>query len=1137
MINRLFIKILFSLVLLPMTVLSTQYDWRIMPLGNSITVGVHGSDPVGGYRDDLQILLQNNGYGFNFVGTRLDGDPQVFDVEHQGTGGIRADEVLLQIDTWLIANPPDFVLLHIGTNDVSNGDDVNSTADEISQILDHIYNFDPEIQILLASIVPRDDPRSVFSEDLNHEIRNLVTTKQNENYLVHYVPINEAFTENANWSSEYLDDSVHPNNEGYHVMAQEWYDVLATVIDGDPPPPPPSVQPDSFHIVSGNGQTGVVHNILPEPLVVQVVDENDDPAPDVQLHFESRSGNGAVQTVGSGGTQFIEAESGLINSPCKIVDDYSVSNDAYVVSDVRESGDFSLTVTVKSEADYYIWGRVFAPTIDEDSFYLTVDDSQDTITWDLWQHENWYWEEVADRTLGRMSFHFNPGKHYINFITREEGSRVDKIVITNDPDFIPKGVAGFPDIYTNQNGNAEIYWLLGNEIGTQQIKVTSPALSEQSLIFEAEANSDGDPPPPPVVQPVAMNIVSGNGQSGLVYSVLPAPLVVKVVDENDNPTSDVQLHFESVIGNGAIQTNGIGGTQFIEAESGSINSPCKIVGDVSASNNAYIVSDVRKSGDFTLTVTISEESDFYLWGRVFAPSTDEDSFQLLVDDSSDTLLWDLWEHGNWYWEEVADRSLGRLSFHLTTGKHFIKFITREAQSRLDKIVITNDANFIPQGVYGFPDIYTDSNGEAEVYWLLGNVIGNQQIEVTSPLLSGQSLVFEANAYSDEIQMVNLSGAINYYTENQSVENIGVHLNSTHVDSSDNLGKYSFLNMLAGENYSLKTDSNQVAENAADVIISYDAALASRYAVGLENLTPNQILAADADNDGQILTYDASLIARFAVGLGPIGNSKVGNWIFTPGSYEYVNLDSSVASANFTGIVRGDVHGGWQPSGLGKKLIVETSLLQNVYSIVEDTLIFELPIQATETIYSFDLDLSFDSNDFEFVKLDLSQLNKSFHILENRDFDRIRIGGFNQNGTNEESKILLKYLIKSENSSQISLNLFRINNNSSIKSSFDFKSNAEFPNQFVLYQNYPNPFNQETILSYSLPNPNQVTIRIYNSIGQEVWALVRTYETAGIKQVRFSGKDRFGVDLQSGNYYVRLQIGDSNILNQKISIVR
>lgn len=60
-----------------------------------------------------------------------------------------------------------------------------------------------------------------------------------------------------------------------------------------------------------------------------------------------------------------------------------------------------------------------------------------------------------------------------------------------------------------------------------------------------------------------------------------------------------------------------------------------------------------------------------------------------------------------------------------------------------------------------------------------------------------------------------------------------------------------------------------------------------------------------------------------------------------------------------------------------------------------------------------------------------------------------------------------------------------------------------PDQYTLYQNYPNPFNPTTTIEYSLPEKADVTISIYNALGELVTTLVHATMEAGYQKASFN----------------------------------
>lgn len=74
-----------------------------------------------------------------------------------------------------------------------------------------------------------------------------------------------------------------------------------------------------------------------------------------------------------------------------------------------------------------------------------------------------------------------------------------------------------------------------------------------------------------------------------------------------------------------------------------------------------------------------------------------------------------------------------------------------------------------------------------------------------------------------------------------------------------------------------------------------------------------------------------------------------------------------------------------------------------------------------------------------------------------------------------------------------------------------------PNQYHLANNYPNPFNPKTIIEYSIPKEDFVTLKVYNLIGQEVATLQSGVKKPGRYQVTFDGSR-----LSSGIYFYKLK---------------
>jgi len=87
-----------------------------------------------------------------------------------------------------------------------------------------------------------------------------------------------------------------------------------------------------------------------------------------------------------------------------------------------------------------------------------------------------------------------------------------------------------------------------------------------------------------------------------------------------------------------------------------------------------------------------------------------------------------------------------------------------------------------------------------------------------------------------------------------------------------------------------------------------------------------------------------------------------------------------------------------------------------------------------------------------------------------------------------------------------------------------EEDVETPRFFELFQSFPNPFNNHTVIKYSLSKPSDVSLVIYNILGQKVRTLVRKAKQSGLVTVIWDGKDDRRRDLSSGIYFYRLQAG-------------
>lgn len=94
-----------------------------------------------------------------------------------------------------------------------------------------------------------------------------------------------------------------------------------------------------------------------------------------------------------------------------------------------------------------------------------------------------------------------------------------------------------------------------------------------------------------------------------------------------------------------------------------------------------------------------------------------------------------------------------------------------------------------------------------------------------------------------------------------------------------------------------------------------------------------------------------------------------------------------------------------------------------------------------------------------------------------------------------------------------------------------EDNGHHPEVFALSQNYPNPFNPTTQINYSLPHDGYISLKVYNSRGEEVATLFEGIQLAGNHVAPFDGRG-----LASGVYLYRLKT-DRLMMTRKLMVLK
>lgn len=144
----------------------------------------------------------------------------------------------------------------------------------------------------------------------------------------------------------------------------------------------------------------------------------------------------------------LEAEAARLEEPMRIAADPGASGGAFTVvaNGTAQSGEgwAEFSVPVPTAGDYLLWARVRAPDGRSNSFYVTVDGG-DRIVFDVpgpgedAVAPDWTWAPLVRRgSTEPWRYRLGAGAHRLRLINRQDGTQLDRIVLTTDPTLVPE---------------------------------------------------------------------------------------------------------------------------------------------------------------------------------------------------------------------------------------------------------------------------------------------------------------------------------------------------------------------------------------------------------------------------------------------------------------------------------------------------------------------------------------------------------------------------------------------------------------------------------------------------------------------------------------------------------------------------
>jgi hypothetical protein len=396
-------------------------------------------------------------------------------------------------------------------------------------------------------------------------------------------------------------------------------------------------------------------------------------------------------------TLWIEAEDvGILGfqasmtSPLRMVERADASNGSSMEvvngldskTTVPATGQACYTFDILAAGTYKVWGRVIARTVNDDSFWVRMDAG----SWIQWNEiapgESWHWDFVHNDVTPTtpITFSLSAAQHTLCFAYREDDTRLDAFVVTSDTSYNPNGAisgapAPTPEVRTlGGSGAILIGWRvsLGATSYTLERRLDTEG---SSFSVRATGLTGGRFHDTGLSQNYCYRVRSvGSGGTSAPSSESCGFLITNFIDveESNNLTLTPPMQIDPE-----------GGDHILVAPGNNSLS--------SAPSTGYARWDFKTGSTFTLK----------FWGKIVAPSPDNDSFWVRMDHGT----WIKWNNlvpgPGCEWDDLHNSDAGGalVNFTIGAGVHALEIAYREEGTELDRLLITNDLSTTEPGCF------------------------------------------------------------------------------------------------------------------------------------------------------------------------------------------------------------------------------------------------------------------------------------------------------------------------------------------------------------------------------------------------------------------------------------------------------
>ncbi len=455
----------------------------------------------------------------------------------------------------------------------------------------------------------------------------------------------------------------------------------------------------------------------------------------------------------------------------------------------------------------------------------------------------------------------------------------------------------------------------------------------------------------------------------------------------------------------------------------------------------------------------------------------------------------------------------------------------------------------------------DNFNELDVYFLDGNLKTYFLTFDCDDIINGISQVFPLDVYYEDeygnrdfcrVQLLVQDNeadicedeegsrvAGNVHTEyNEMLENVNITLRNfsqdfaMYAETNEN-GGYAFDNIPTTTDYVISGDMDDDALNGVSTL---DLVLIQRHILGLQALdSPYKLIAADADNSGNISAIDLLTIRKLILGVDEGFPNGQKAWRFpdegqtfldpqSPFPYseeiDIFNLQGNMNGQDFVAVKIGDVNASADLSPQGINRETESRSAADLTLITDEQMIIRgdelrVPFYAEqlEDLVGFQNTFSYDINTLSFTAVESGSVEMTDENLglSMTDQGLISISWNNTESIElNEDEALFELVFEAKADGQLSDELF-ISSALTNAEAYDadlnimnmnLKFKGEELDDFVLYQNVPNPFLETTDIRFKLPANSNVLFTVFDVTGRVLLQDRANYD-AGVHTIRLN----------------------------------